>query len=574
MTQNTIPDNIEAICFDVGGTLRATEIKETPRLDHIRALQTFIGVNGSPEAFLQKIRQREKEYRRWCKRSLVELSEADLWSKYLLPDCPAEFVRQNAVKLNQMWRENRNKAMLPDAVATLNTLVERGYTLSIISNTTSSTETHQILNDHGVTHLFKTILLSSLFGRRKPHPSLFIEVCRAMNIPPERCAYIGDNLSRDLVGARQAGYGAVIIINVQGYVQDDYNPDDEADADSITEMRPDARVGRLSELLPLFQKPCAQPADKEMLPTRIYDAALSTMWGVDQVTPFAQTFHQARTAGFSRFELNHKISSALYEEFEANQFYISTVHEPCPTPLSYEEKKLRDYTISSLDETRRIESVDMVKTSIDLACRLGAKSVVIHPGSIVGDRSRDDRLRVLFEKRLKGTPEYESLRLETIAHRAKEASPFLDQALKSLDEIVDFARGTGVLLGLENRYRYYDIPIPGELELFLTHINEDWVGFQYDTGHAFTLDALGLVSQNEWLERFGKRMIGVHFHDVIGITDHQVPGQGEIDFNEIGRYIPRHAQKTLEVGPHAALEDLRQGLEVLARSACVDYFDY
>ncbi len=571
MNQVCILENIEAICFDVGGTLRPSETIEIPDLAHIRAVQSLIGVNGDPYVFQQKVRQREKEYRHWCKRSLVELCEADLWSQYLLPDFPAEFIRQNAVRLNQLWRENRAKVLLPDAVSTLNTLADRGYILSIVSNTTSSTETRQILDHYGVTHLFKTIILSSLYGRRKPHPSLFLEASRAMGISPEKCAYIGDSLSRDLIGAHQAGYGAVIIINIQGYNQDDYNPDDETETDVITEMHPDARIGRLTDLLAIFPERAAPPVAASVPPpARIFDAALSTMWGVDQPIPFGETFQQARKAGFCRFELNHKVTSDLYSQFDANQYYVSTVHEPCPTPYSYEEKKLRDFNISSMDEPRRVESVDMVKRSIDLACRLGSRSVVIHPGSIIGDRSRDDRLRKLFERNLKNTGEYESLQLETIAHRTQCAAPFVDQAMISLEEIVEHARGTGILLALENRYRFYDIPVPQELELFLSHFNQDWIGFQYDTGHGFTLDALGLVDQQEWLERFGARIIGVHFHDVIGITDHQVPGQGQVDFKNIGRYIPRCAQKTLEVGPHASLEELRAGMKVLVDCGCVE----
>jgi len=572
MNTQIMPENIEAIIFDVGGTLRPSEIVDIPDLGHIRALQTFVNMNGNPQDFLQKIRQREKAYRHWAKRNLIELSEADLWSQFLLPEAPVEFIRQNAVKLNQLWRENRKKALLPDAVFTLNTLADRGYTLAVISNTTSSTETHQILESYGVTHLFKTILLSSLYGRRKPHASLFFEACRAIGVSPERCAYIGDSLSRDLIGARQAGFGAVIIINIQGYAQDDFNPDDETEPGGITEMRPDGRIGRLSELLTIFQKP-AERSSAAMPARRFFDAALSTMWGVDQPEPFTETFHQALGAGFCRFELNHKVSPELYGQFEANRFYVSTVHEPCPTPYSYEEKKIRDFAFSSLDEQRRIESVDMVKRSIDLACRLGARSVVVHPGSIVGDRSRDDRLRALFEQGKKDSPEYEALRLDVIRHRAQEAPPFVDQTMKSLSEIVAFARETGILLGLENRYRYYDIPLPDELDRFLAEFNEDWIGFQLDTGHAFTLDALGLVSQQEWLNRFGKKIIGVHFHDVIGITDHQIPGSGEIDFQEIGRQIPADAQKTLEVGPHASLADLRSGMEELVRNGCVNYLD-
>jgi len=65
--------------------------------------------------------------------------------------------------------------------------------------------------------------------------------------------------------------------------------------------------------------------------------------------------------------------------------------------------------------------------------------------------------------------------------------------------LVNFNRKSGVSLGLENRYRYYDLPLPDELTQLLESIQEDGLGFQFDTGHAFTLERLGLVEKNAWL---------------------------------------------------------------------------
>ncbi len=567
--------NIEAICFDVGGTLRMTKIIDDTSLNHIQKIQSLVGIDGNPQDFLAALRSREKKYRHWCKRNLVELSEADLWSTYMLPELPADFVRNHAITLNQMWRSTRNKALLPDAVETLRTLVSRGYTLAVISNTTSSTETPQILAENGIADLFKVVILSTLFGLRKPHPSLFLEASRAMGIPPERCAYVGDNLARDLIGARQAGYASVSIINVNGYFQDEYDPDDETDKETITEIQPDHRIGRLSELLNIYpqrtqvinQVLSTQPLKQ---PKVLYNAALSTMWGIDQPIPFNETFLQARSIGFCRFELNHKVSKSIYKQFDSNQFYISTVHEPCPASYTYDERKSRDLEISSSDESLRLKSIDMIKRSIDLACSLGSKSVVIHPGAIAGDHSRDYQLRQLYKNGQKGSVAYESLKTEMIAHRAQMAPPYLERVMQSLAEIIEYAKDTHITLALENRYRYYDIPLPDEMEQLLDLCKEDWFGFQYDTGHAQTLDVLGLVDSNEWLTRFANRMIGVHLHDVIGTTDHQVPGRGEIDFKKIAPFIPGTALRTVEVNPQASLQELAAGLEVLAESGCIE----
>jgi len=124
-------------------------------------------------------------------------------------------------------------------------------------------------------------------------------------------------------------------------------------------------------------------------------------------------------------------------------------------------------------------------------------------------------------------------------------------------------------IGLENRYRYYDIPLIDEMGLLLDLCDEPWYGFQYDMGHAQTLSALGLEDHEEWLKRYGKRIVAIHMHDVKGITDHQTPGHGDIDFEMVAKYIPEYAYRTLEVGPQATQQELIDGTELLVTKGIV-----
>ncbi len=95
----------------------------------------------------------------------------------------------------------------------------------------------------------------------------------------------------------------------------------------------------------------------------------------------------------------------------------------------------------------------------------------------------------------------------------------------------------GVRLGLENRYHYFDIPTPDEMSALLAMAEPDRLGFIYDVGHAMAMDRLGFFPNEVWLKRFGRRIIGTHLHDVIGISDHQAPGLGDVDFRTCG-WIP------------------------------------
>jgi len=213
--------------------------------------------------------------------------------------------------------------------------------------------------------------------------------------------------------------------------------------------------------------------------------------------------------------------------------------------------------------------VDVVKGTIDEACRMGCRLVVIHPGRIICDHSMDDRLRAFYRAGLKESPDYEDLRLRLITDRASRSAPHLEKCLESLNEIVTFATDTGVMLGLENRFHYYELPVFDEMSSLLDEFQQPWVGWQFDIGHLQVHDQLGLLSMQNWLERFGSRIIGVHLHDVRGIQDHQLPGTGEVDFAMIAKYLPPDCYHTLEVDKALSREAVARGMRYLEKTGCI-----
>jgi putative hydrolase of the HAD superfamily len=68
------------------------------------------------------------------------------------------------------------------------------------------------LIEYGIAHYFDPVVTSSCLGWRKPNERIFDEAARLVQLPPEACAYVGDTVSRDVIGARRAGYGLAIQI--------------------------------------------------------------------------------------------------------------------------------------------------------------------------------------------------------------------------------------------------------------------------------------------------------------------------------------------------------------------------
>ena len=181
----------------------------------------------------------------------------------------------------------------------------------------------------------------------------------------------------------------------------------------------------------------------------------------------------------------------------------------------------------------------------------------------------DEQLRALYRAGSKGTPDYEELRRKVITDRASRSAPHLDKCLESLCEIVAFAADTGVMLGLENRFHFYELPVFEELRAMLNEFKQPWVGWQFDIGHLQVHDQLGLLIMKDWLEQFSQRIVGLHWHDVIGIQDHQAPGTGEVDFAMIAKFLPPDCYHTLEVDKALSRETVAQGMHHLEKTGCI-----
>jgi sugar phosphate isomerase/epimerase len=324
-------------------------------------------------------------------------------------------------------------------------------------------------------------------------------------------------------------------------------------------------IENLNELLELFGERNETP------PGQVYNASLSTMWGIRHFPGLKEFFLAAGRLGFARVELNHQVDSAMLAQVDLERYTTSSIHEPCPADISLDELKRRGWLVSALDEASRHEGVKSVQRSIDLARQLGAGAVVIHCGSVDMDRSQEDNLRKLYLEGRAGTDEYQRIQESLVARRQELAPARLESVRKSILELLEYARPTGVRLGLENRFHYMEFPSPDELEMLIGLAGEQRIGVIYDVGHAQTLDRLGFYPHETWLKRFSRRIIGVHLHDVVGITDHYTPGKGEVDFDRVAAYLPEQAFRTCEFQGFNSFEDVKIAMKFLLEHGCIHY---
>ena len=236
-----MPSAVEAILFDMNGTLRAREAHEPTQRAALARLQEWI----EREAIdLEELTRRYNTYRDWAQANLIPLPEAEIWSRWMLPGISSALVEPGAAELMLAWSERKGHTIpVNGADTTLTALRERGYRLGVISNSMSTLDIPRSLEAFGWKDYFDVVILSSTLRIRKPSPEPFLEAARRLHLPPGHCAYVGNRVSKDIVGCKRAGFALGLIIEPVSRTRLVQN--DQA-------VTPDIVIHNLSELLDIF----------------------------------------------------------------------------------------------------------------------------------------------------------------------------------------------------------------------------------------------------------------------------------------------------------------------------------
>ena len=112
-----------------------------------------------------------------------------------------------------MWEVSYyHRELRPGVKEMLDALQARGYRIGIISNNASLYSVFDVLEDYGIRNYMEDVTVSSVTGYRKPHPEIFRISMRQMQATPAECVYMGDTISRDIIGATRAGFGKTVQI--------------------------------------------------------------------------------------------------------------------------------------------------------------------------------------------------------------------------------------------------------------------------------------------------------------------------------------------------------------------------
>lgn len=297
--------------------------------------------------------------------------------------------------------------------------------------------------------------------------------------------------------------------------------------------------------------------------------AISTSWNASFHSSGIKLIKELSHFGFRRLELSFNLTAEMVAEIallqDEKEIEVVSVHNYCPIPEGVDRKMaLPDYySMSALNLAERKEAVYFTKRTIDTAARLKAKAVVLHIGRVDIPEWTKELVR-LYNEGKKGSEEYVALIKRMTQERQKVAGPYLEQALKSLDELTEYAKAQGINLGIENRYYFREIPSLEELEIIFKDFKQRNLYYWHDVGHAQLYENLGLLNHLDYLNKFADRMIGIHLHDIKGTEDHLPPLKGEFKFIKLLPFVRKDTIKVLEAHYPATSEELEKSAEYLS----------
>ncbi len=273
-------------------------------------------------------------------------------------------------------------------------------------------------------------------------------------------------------------------------------------------------------------------------------------------------------------ELSYKIDMDLFQELRnfinPSQLIVSSVHNFFPIPDSAPNGKGGGdiFLLSSPAEDPRKEAVRWTRRSIEHAGSVGAKALVLHCGRVEMN-AEWKRLSAYYRNGQIQKPEARNFINSKLVERNKERPIFLDSLLRSLEELLPTAEQHHIVLGLENRYHYHELPGSEEFEIIFEKFAGAPIGYWHDTGHAHAQEVLGIIAKSELLNRYDEQLIGMHLHDACGLDDHLPPGIGEIDFHKIGSRMKEDTVKVIELKPGTPDSEVAAGIDYLKK-----YFEY
>ncbi|MDR2829199.1 MAG: HAD family hydrolase [Mycoplasmataceae bacterium] len=220
---------VKGILFDIGGTIFTSDKVENENkgkagsalLQYLQKHDIMLECNKSGAEIAAMVKAGQKAFKDWAESNdLIDIYPFDLFTKWIFTDLSEKEIESLKIIANQainVWKINGGGWIRHDSIETLKKLHAAGYKLGIISNTDSLDFVTMRLYNNGIHQYFDCVYLSCMSQCRKPNKNIFLEACKDLDCTPDEVVYVGDTISRDVIGSNNAGLKACIRIKTASF---------------------------------------------------------------------------------------------------------------------------------------------------------------------------------------------------------------------------------------------------------------------------------------------------------------------------------------------------------------------
>jgi sugar phosphate isomerase/epimerase len=265
--------------------------------------------------------------------------------------------------------------------------------------------------------------------------------------------------------------------------------------------------------------------------------------------------------GFRRLELGLAETPPSMEGLEESRretgVTIPSMVVGCRDPLN---GSLAVERLGSLQPEECERAMNSVRRHVRLAQRWGCNTVVVR-GAKVEEPALKKEAELLTQRMARGD---ENGQLEDdvrsfVKRLQKKAHKQVEQLCRSMHALAQESPETAFAVE------------PGrEIDDLLGFEAMGWVlddlpnvKYWHDVGRIHQREKLGLTPQGDWLDAYAPRMYGIHLQDASDEEAELPIGTGEVDFQLLADYLPREAEKVLEISARHGRAEILASVQYL-----------
>lgn len=275
---------------------------------------------------------------------------------------------------------------------------------------------------------------------------------------------------------------------------------------------------------------------------------------------------EIRELGFDTIEASHGLSLSMMpgiiQAVEEKRIQVAGVHNFCPSPIDILNDAPDAFQFTSHRPEKRERAMRLTKETMQAAATLGASYVVLHMGSVslMKGHAATRQLERMTRHGEQHTRAYAKLKGELIRKRRQYSSLYFERAVQALQELHETATRLNLVLGIEGRSHFEQVPDEWEMPRLLDMFKDvPSVRYWHDFGHIQRKHNLQMLRHDQYLQKLHPYIYGAHVNDVRWpARDHRAPFLGgDVDFDHLlPRFFKRSMPLTWELSPSITRDDI------------------